>query len=610
MYWVNRSFSRKHNLVKTLFSKLPAAFRLQAVLKPKLAVSSLLLLLVLAACQPAANTPAPASTPITPSVVVAPTISAQPQPAPTQENTPTLAAPNLPPALEEPLVFYEIFVRSFYDSNGDGIGDLQGVLQKLDYLNDGDPATTTDLGINGIWLMPIYPSPSYHGYDVTDYRAINPDYGTMQDFDALLQAAHQRGIKILLDFEINHTSDLHPWFAQAQNPASPYHNWYIWSDTDPGYAGPWNAPAWHQAENGKYYYGVFWSGMPDLNYRQPAVADEMLSIARYWLDEHKVDGFRLDGVRHILEDGKKQVNTPETKAWLADFSQQLHQTHPEALVLGEVWDSSYAVLDYLKKGSLDLAFNFDMAGAFLDSVNRADGDNLMKALRLENEIFQSYPTATFLSNHDQVRVMTTLNRQPEKAKAAASLLFNQPGVPFIYYGEEIGMTGQKPDEFIRTPMQWSSAEFAGFSSANPWQPINTNFPDFNVANQLDDPDSLLSHYRNLIHFRLARPWLQTGKVQYLQATEKALFAALLENNDNVDGVDEALLVLINLGEASIPQPALSTGEPLGFTPVSITTVLGETQAALPTLTSQGSLENYQPVDQILPFQTLIWRLAP
>jgi glycosidase len=162
-------------------------------------------------------------------------------------------------------VFYEIFVRSFRDSDGDGIGDFNGIIEKLDYLEG--------LGIRGIWLMPINPSPSYHGYDVTDYYAVNPDYGTLEDFKRLLEEAHKRDIKIIIDFVMNHTSSKHPWFQQALTPGSPYHDWYVWSETDPGTLGPWGAKAWYRASNGQYYYAIFWDQMPDLNYENPAVRE-------------------------------------------------------------------------------------------------------------------------------------------------------------------------------------------------------------------------------------------------------------------------------------------------------------------------------------------------
>ncbi|MBN1965655.1 MAG: alpha-amylase, partial [Anaerolineae bacterium] len=196
-----------------------------------------------------------------------------------------VAAPELPDLASEPgfgapevaealpwwndRVFYEVFVRSFYDSDGDGIGDLRGLIERLDYLNDGDPATTDDLGITGIWLMPIAQSPSYHGYDVTDYYTIEEDYGTNADFLELMGAAHARGIVVIVDLVMNHTSSEHPWFVASAAGDPAYTDWYLWRDDNPGYVSPWGSPTWHLADNGRYYFGLFWSGMPDLNYMNP-----------------------------------------------------------------------------------------------------------------------------------------------------------------------------------------------------------------------------------------------------------------------------------------------------------------------------------------------------
>jgi len=193
-------------------------------------------------------------------------------------------------------IFYEIFVRSFSDSNGDGIGDFKGLMQKLDYLNDGDETTTSDLGITAIWLMPIMQSPSYHGYDVMDYKKVEQDYGTNQDFRNFLDSAHTRGIKVIIDLVLNHTSSNHPWFINSKSgPSAAYRDWYRWSNSNPGIKGPWGQTVWHSA-NGYYYYGLFTSGMPDLNYAAQEVKDEVANIVRYWLDTVGVDGFRLDAI--------------------------------------------------------------------------------------------------------------------------------------------------------------------------------------------------------------------------------------------------------------------------------------------------------------------------
>ncbi len=218
-------------------------------------------------------------------------------------------------------VFYQVFVRSFYDTDGDGIGDLQGLIAKLDYLNDGDPTTDADLGVTGLWLMPVTESPSYHGYDVTDYRTIEPDYGTNADFDQLVAEAHNRGIVVIIDLVMNDTSNQIEWFTDAVSGSSaPYRDWYRWSPTHPGYTGPWGQPVWHNSASG-YYYGVFWSGMPDLNYEEPAVKTEMWDIARFWLQDMVVDGFRLDAVKYIIEEGSSLENTASTFAFWRELEQ-------------------------------------------------------------------------------------------------------------------------------------------------------------------------------------------------------------------------------------------------------------------------------------------------
>lgn len=289
--------------------------------------------LVLAACKQ--ENAAPTSLPPT---SVPPTST----PAPTAEPTAVPPTPTLAPAVAVPVgalpaglpqgsngfawwndsTFYEIFVRSFFDSNGDGIGDFNGITQKLDYLNDGDPAATTDLGVTGLWLMPVFPSPSYHGYDTTDYFGVNPDYGTMDDFKKLLDEAHKRGIRIVIDMMLNHTSSEHPWFKESTNPQSPYRNWYIWSDTDPGGLGPWNQDVWHEGPNGGFFYGVFWEGMPDLNYDNPEVVAKMDEVVNFWLKDVKVDGLRLDGARYIVEEGDTQADSPANHAYLKHLREE------------------------------------------------------------------------------------------------------------------------------------------------------------------------------------------------------------------------------------------------------------------------------------------------
>src|SRR5438876_111505 len=263
-------------------------------------------------------------------------------------------------------VFYEVFVRSFADSNGDGIGDFNGLISKLDYLNDGDPATTTDLGVDGIWLMPVFESPSYHGYDTTDYEKIEHDYGTNADFQRFLDEAHKRGIRVIVDFVMNHTSSEHPWFIDsAASPTSLRRDWYVWQLQDPGWKQPWGGdPSWH-FRNDAYYYGVFWSGMPDLNYRTPAVKAEMFRLGRYWLSQG-VDGYRLDATRYLIEDGPGagQADTPETHQLLKDFSADVRSVRPDAVLVAENTVDTQTLATYFADGPMN--FNFPLASAIVE----------------------------------------------------------------------------------------------------------------------------------------------------------------------------------------------------------------------------------------------------
>jgi alpha-amylase len=438
-------------------------------------------------------------------------------------------------------VFYEIFVRSFYDGNGDGKGDFKGLTAKLDYLNDGKPETTSDLGITGIWLMPIHPSPSYHGYDVTDYMAINPDYGTMEEFKMFLSEAHARGIHVIIDFVANHTSDQNPWFVASQDAKSDKRDWYIWSDTNPGYTGPWDETVWYAGKSG-YYYAIFWSGMPDLNYKNPKVSQQMEQVASFWLKDVGVDGFRVDGARYLVENGKEQSNTKETHNWYKQFRTFYKEINPQAMTIGEVWDSIYAAVAYAKGDEFDMVFDFDLASALVDGVNGRNAKKISNALSLNQQKFLPGQFGTFLTNHDMNRVMTQFLGDMGKMKSAATIYLTAPGVPFIYYGEEIGMNGSKPDEAIRTPMQWSGDANAGFSSGSPWEALNSDSQQVNVALQDGDPSSLLSWYRQLIRIRGQHLALQKGDTIKIETGSTSVFAMLRVWKDDI------ILVLVNLGD--------------------------------------------------------------
>ena len=421
-------------------------------------------------------------------------------------------------------VFYEVFVRSFADSDGDGIGDLAGLTAHLDALNDGDPATTTDLGVGGIWLMPIAESPSYHGYDVSDERAVEPDYGTIDDLKALVTAAHERGIAVISDLVLNHTSDENPWFTDSL-AGTGHEDWYIWSTTNPGYGGPDGQQVWHPAGK-RFFYGLFGPGLPDLDLRNPAVTAEMEDVARFWVEEVGFDGFRLDAIKHLVEDGQVQAHTPETHAWLQAFRATLHQTAPYALLVGEVYDVSVAVARYVPE-DVDLAFDFERAQATIDSIRRADGGPLNTALAEDQRLFGPDETAGFLTNHDQARIASQLREDPAALRLAAGLLLTGTGTPFVYYGEEIGLTGEKPDEDIRTPLPWTGdGPAAGFSTTRAWEPLEPGWETRNVAAQATDPGSLLSTYRDLIRLRATQPSLADGATVPLAASDPAVVAYL------------------------------------------------------------------------------------
>jgi len=396
-------------------------------------------------------------------------------------------------------VFYQVFVRSFADSTtgplaGDGIGDIQGLIEHLDYLNDGNPETTTDLGVGAISLMPIHPSPSYHGYDVIDFVEVNPQYGTIKDFKRLIAECHRRGINVIIDLVLNHIASEHQWFKDAADPKSDKRDFFIWSDTDPGWKGPWSQTVWHRlaptgpvAED-RFYYGLFSSSMPDLNLRNPAVNEGMRAVTHLWLSKYGADGFRLDAAAHLIEEGQAQANTAATHAWLHNWYLEFKGVNLDALSIGEVAVGSEQASTYVGD-EVDMTYEFPLAEAMIASVKAGTKNALVAAQKKVLDLCRPNQYGRFLSNHDQTRVMTQLGGDIGAMRCAAALLLTGPGVPFICYGEEIGMTGDKPDENIRTPMQWSDKAGAGFTSGNPWAAVNTGFEVNNVERQRAEPDS-------------------------------------------------------------------------------------------------------------------------
>jgi glycosidase len=556
-------------------------------------------------------------TPTASAVAVGPTASAVPEP--TGAASPGACPITLQPA-SAPLkwwqtaVFYEVFVRSFADSNGDGIGDLDGLTAHLDDLNDGNPGTTTDLGVTALWLMPVAESPSYHGYDVTDYTKIEPDYGDTAAFRRLVDAAHARGIKVVVDFEANHTSDQHPWFVDAL-AGGPHHDWYVWSKTDQAWPNPiGGGNPWHPSPAG-YYYGLFSEAMPDLNLRNPAVTAELERIAGVWIDTMGVDGFRIDAARHLIEDGPKaQLNTPETQAWLAAFRDSVHAHSPEQLVLGEVNDAELMSARYVNDDALDMTFDFEIGPAIANAVVHGDAASLEY---VETGLDRAYATGgagTFLSNHDQPRIMTQLRGDASAAATSAGTLLTLPGTPFIYYGEELGMVGEKPDEQIRTPFPWTGAGPGyGFTTGTPWEPFAPGADVANLAAERADPASLLSTYRDLIRLREAHPTLSTAPSLAIAASDTRVAATL-----RVATNGERLLVIQNLGTDAVANVSLSLragplcSPVLGATALYPASLVAPAGAAIPapTVNAAGGFDTYTPLAILPARSTVVLSLNP
>jgi glycosidase len=505
------------------------------------------------------------------------------------------------------VTFYQVFVRSFYDSDSDGLGDINGLIEKLDYLNDGDPATDTDLEVTGLWLMPMLPSSSYHGYNVSDYKAIDEDYGTMEDFERLLDECHQRGMVVIIDWEINHTGASHPWFRAATDPTSEYHDWYVWVDEAPTWRGPWGQEVWHwYNKTNKAYYGIFTDGMPDLNFENPEVTAAMYDAVQFWLVEKGVDGLRIDAVRHLIEEGSVQENTPSTHAWLQDFYVWYKQEAPDAMTIGEVWTASSEASVYVRDNEVDMVFNFDLAGDFIMAAKFGSGRQFGQAIQDELFFFPDYQMGTFLTNHDQARTMTELGGDYGKAMSAATALLTAPGVPFIYYGEEIGMAGGKPDENIRRPMQWDDTQFAGFSTATvPWNLPQTDYKDKNVALQNEDPASLLNHYRKLINLRNQYPALRIGDYTKIMSNDLGVYAALRTTEE------EKILIVANMSdEAATEYHLILSSSLFGESYKAYDLFNGERLKAAEIKNETGEeIFFYTPFESIPPYTTYILWLS-
>ncbi|MCM2535871.1 alpha-glucosidase [Neobacillus pocheonensis] len=451
-------------------------------------------------------------------------------------------------------VFYEIYMPSFKDGNGDGIGDFAGITSKLDYLNE--------LGVEGIWLTPFYPSPKVdNGYDIADYYEIDSDYGTMRDFELFIDEAHQRGIRVIADLVLNHTSSEHPWFLESRSAKDhPKRDWYIWRDEPNNWESFFGGPAWeHDAATNQYYYHAFAKEQVDLNWANPDVKNAMFDVMKFWL-EKGVDGFRLDVINFLKVNDTFQDN-PYEKAeqnHLYDKDQEgiltiieeiaafVHQ-YPDKFLVGEVGSEDLEVLKrYSGKGLLDVVFNFNIG-----SIGEFDVDRLFSGLvETEHAYSQDQIPTLFFSSHDMSRFISRFGGDEERAKLVAAFMLTTKGVPFLYYGDEIGMrdwvsetiaemkdvqglmgyelavqagkthaealaiANEKSRDKSRTPMQWNSDTNVGFSEGDPWITIPKN--GVNVADQQDIPDSMLSFYKSLLKLRKEHSALRLGEYEFLR----------------------------------------------------------------------------------------------
>lgn len=428
--------------------------------------------------------------------------------------------------------YYEIFVRSYYDTDSNGLGDLDGVTAKLDYI-------AKDLGADGIWLMPIMPSPTYHKYDVTDYYAIDPQYGTLDDFDQLVEAAHARDVKLIIDLVLNHTSNLHPWFDSAVQS--------LWKGEENKYIGYYNFTTENLGKGynkitDKYYYECrFVSGMPDLNLSNPEVREEIGKIAQFWLDRG-VDGFRLDAATSFYTgDNPKNI---EFLTWL---NSTIKAYKPDAYLIGEVWSDGGTINEYYKSG-IDSFFNFPYSqatGKFVLTLNNQTGADFSKNLADWNlKITQNNAgaiDALFLSNHDNARSAGFLLRSLQKQKMAAAMYLLAPGNPFIYYGEELGMTGSGIDENKRLPMLWSLTDKTGITYPPP-NASQTIEGIKGVDEQAADADSLLGTYKHILAIKIRHPEIARGVMTAIETGTQNVAAF------SVTYKDKTVYVLHNLSK--------------------------------------------------------------
>lgn len=466
-------------------------------------------------------------------------------------------------------VFYEVMVRSFVDSNGDGTGDLGGLISKLDYLQW--------LGIDGLWIPPIYSSPLRDGgYDVQDYKGILPDFGTIDEFRELVTKAHERNMRIVIDLVMNHTSDQHEWFQQSRSdPDGPYGDFYVWSDTDEKYQDvriifvDTEESNWtFDAERRQFFWHRFFSHQPDLNFENPAVHDAMFDVVRYWLDMG-VDGLRLDAIPYLYEsEGGNGESEPETHEFIKKLRAMVDLEYPGRVLIAEANQWPAEVAEYFgtdEEPECHMAFDFPVMPRIFYSLRSQSASELKRVLSETQDVPEGAAWGIFLRNHDELtlemvseeyrqamygwyaydprmrsnigirrRLAPLLDNSRAELELAHALLFSLPGSPFLYYGDEIGMGDNiwLPDrDASRTPMQWTPDRNAGFSTADPGklylpvvQSLVYNYSLVNVESQLAQSRSLLHWVRNVIHVRKAHPTFGLGSIQVLDTNHESVLA--------------------------------------------------------------------------------------
>ncbi|MDY6847215.1 MAG: maltose alpha-D-glucosyltransferase [Chloroflexota bacterium] len=471
-------------------------------------------------------------------------------------------------------IFYEVHIRAYCDSTGDGKGDIPGLISKLDYIKD--------LGVDCIWILPIYPSPlKDDGYDIADFYGVHPDYGTIDDFESLVEEAHKRNIKIIADLVLNHTSDQHPWFQESRSdPNSKYRDYYVWSDTDEKYADAriifldTEDSNWTYDEKaGMYFWHRFYSSQPDLNYNNPEVVKEMMNVMDFWLDKG-IDGFRADAVPYLIErEGTNCENLPETHEILKNFRRHMDEKYEGKILLAEANQWPVDVRPYFGDGDeFHMGFNFPIMPRLFMAIRKGDASPIHWIMSQTPEIPENTQWCTFLRNHDELtlemvteeerqwmwseyapnprmrlnlgirrRLAPLLDNDHRKILLANALLYALPGAPIIYYGDEIGM-GDNIWLFdrngVRTPMQWDDSLNAGFSNAKPedlYAPVidtqDYTYKKVNVSSQSKNPESLLNKMRHLVKVRKSHPIFAVGEYEFL-AQDQTEFLVILRTLDN------------------------------------------------------------------------------